>query len=301
MERPALTSRLTRLLLAGLCATALCGAALAEETTQPFTDASRLVAVGGSVLETVYALGEEGRLVARDTTGIYPPEAASLPDVGYMRTLSPEGVLAVNPTALLVVEGSGPPEALEVLAKGSVPYVTVPEAYSTQGVLEKVRVVGHALGVEAKAEALIADLAAEFEAAAAVTAAIPEAERVKVLFVISVQDGKVRAAGNHTAAHGIIELAGAINPLADMQGYQTLNDEALLELNPDVVLTMSNSGAGDLTEQLKSNAALAATPALVNGRMLQMDGAFLLGFGPRTPAAILELARSLYGEKVAAN
>ena len=41
------------------------GLAHAEETTQPFADASRLVAVGGSVLETVYALGEEARLVAR--------------------------------------------------------------------------------------------------------------------------------------------------------------------------------------------------------------------------------------------
>lgn len=285
-----------RSLAALLLATGLTLPALAQEPIQPFADASRLVVIGGSLLETVYALGEESKLVARDSTGIYPPEAAALPDVGYMRALSPEGVLGANPTALLVVEGAGPPETLDVLAKGSVPTVMVPDAYSHQGVLDKVAAVGAALGVPDKAAALAATLDAEMAAAEALTASIPDAERQRVLFVISAQDGKIRAAGDGTAANGIIALAGGINPLAGMAGYQTLTDEAILTANPDVVLMMSNSGAGDFSDQLKANAALAATPALVNGRILKMDGAFLLGFGPRTPAAIRALAEDLYGD-----
>lgn len=272
--------------------------ALAQDEVTPFTDPSRLVAIGGSLLEIVYALGEEGKLVARDTTGVYPPEAMALPDVGYMRALSPEGVLAVNPSALLVVEGSGPPETLDVLAKGSVPYVTVPDDFSHEGVLAKVRTVGKALGVADKAEALATELDQQMQAAEAATKDVPEAERQKVLFVISVQDGKIRAAGTGTAANGIIELAGAINPLAEMHGYQTLSDEAILTANPDVVLFMNNTGATDFVDKLKANPALAATPAVTNGRIEQIDGAFLLGFGPRTPAAILELSHQLYGDKI---
>jgi iron complex transport system substrate-binding protein len=278
-----------RSLAALLLATGLTLPVLAQEPIKAFADASRLVVIGGSLLETVYALGEEGKLVARDSTGIYPPEAAALADVGYMRALSPEGVLGANPTALLVVEGAGPPETLDVLAKGSVPTVMVPDAYSHQGVLDKVAAVGAALGVPDKAAALAATLDAEMAAAEALTASIPDAERQRVLFVISAQDGKIRAAGDGTAANGI-------NPLAGMAGYQTLTDEAILTANPDVVLMMSNSGAGDFSDQLKANAALAATPALVNGRILKMDGAFLLGFGPRTPAAIRALAEDLYGD-----
>lgn len=272
--------------------------ALAQEEVAPFADPSRLVVIGGSLLEIVYALGEEGKLVARDTTGVYPPEAAALPDVGYMRALSPEGVLAVNPSAMIVVEGSGPPETLDVLSKGSVPYVTVAEDYSHAGVLTKVRTVGKALGVGDKAEALAQTLDADMRAAEAVTSAIPDAERQKVLFVISVQDGKVRAAGAGTAANGIIELAGGVNPLAQMHGYQTLSDEAILTANPDIVLYMNNNGATGFVDGLKSNAALAATPALANERIIEIDAAFLLGFGPRTPAAIRDLAAALYGDKV---
>jgi iron complex transport system substrate-binding protein len=262
-----------------------------------FADPSRIAVIGGSLLEIVYALGEEGRVVARDTTGVYPPEAAGLPDVGYMRALSPEGVLAVNPSGLLVIEGSGPPEALDVLSRGSVPYITVPEGYSHEGILTKVRAVGTALGVTDKAEALAARLEGELKAAEAATADIPKAERKRVLFIISVQDGKIRAAGGHTAANGIIGLAGAVNPLADMNGYQTLTDEAILTADPDFIVMMDN-GQADFTAELSANPALAATVALSEGNLVRMDGAFLLGFGPRTPAAILALAAELYGDRV---
>lgn len=292
--------RLVRSSLLALAAVAgLAFPTMAQDEVTPFADSSRLVVVGGSLLEIVYALGEEQRLVARDTTGVYPPEAAALPDVGYMRSLSPEGVLAVNPSALIVVEGSGPPETLDVLSNSSVPYVTVPDTYSHDGVLEKVRIVGKALNVENEAKALAATLDAEMQAAEALTGAIPAAERQKVLFVSSVQDGKIRAAGAGTGANGIIELAGGINPLGEMHGYQTLSDEAILSTNPDVVLYMNNTGATGFVDGLKSNPALAATRAVQNNRIFEVDAAEALAFGPRTPAAIRELAEQIYGDKVA--
>lgn len=289
--------RLPRFLLALAALGGLAAPAYASEIT-PFADPSRVAVIGGSLLEIVYALGEEGKVVARDTTGIFPPEATALPDVGYMRALSPEGVLSVNPSALLVVEGSGPPEALDVLSKGSIPYVTVPEDFSHAGILTKVRAVGEALGVTDKAEALATSLDAELKAAEAATVGIPDVERKRVLFVISVQEGKIRAAGSGTAANGIISMAGGINPLAEMHGYQTLSDEAVITANPDYVVMMQNSGAGDFSADLAANAALAASPALKQGRLLKVDGAFMLGFGPRTPKAILTLAHDLYGDRV---
>lgn len=270
----------------------------AQDEVAPFADPSRVVAIGGSLLEIVYALGEEKYLVARDSTGLYPETALALPDVGYMRALSPEGVLSVNPTAILVVEGSGPPEALDVLSKGSIPYVTVPDSFSHEGILTKVRYVGKALGVPEKAEVLAATLEAELTAAEAATKDIPAEERQRVLFVISAAEGKVRAAGTGTAANGIVVLAGGINVLGDMQGYQTLTDEALLAAAPDVILMMDNRNQSEIESQLVAHPALALSPAVVNNRIVKIEGAFLLGFGPRTPAAILELATRLYGDKV---
>ena len=110
------------------------GATFAEEITGRVADASRVVSIGDFITEIVYALGEEGRLVGRDFTSTYPDAANKLPDVGYMRALSPEGVLSINPTAIIAVEGSGPKETIEVLKKASVPFVFVPEKYTAASV-----------------------------------------------------------------------------------------------------------------------------------------------------------------------
>src|ERR1700712_3757458 len=63
----------------------------ARAADMPKLNTSRLVSIGGDVTEIVYALGEEKRLIARDSTSTYPDAATKLPDVGYMRALSPEG------------------------------------------------------------------------------------------------------------------------------------------------------------------------------------------------------------------
>lgn len=259
-----------------------------------FEDTSRLVSIGGSLTEIIFALGEEGKLVARDQTAIYPEAAMALPDVGYMRQLAPEGVLSVTPSGLLVIEGSGPPEALEVLSHAGVEYQTVPESYSAEGVLVKIRAVGQALGVEEKAEALATVTQQQFDDLAARTAAVTEPKRV--LFILSTQGGKIQASGTGTAADGIIALAGAVNAIDDYLGYKALTEEAIIDAAPDVILMMDRGGDHGATDaDLKSNPAIALTPAGQSGAFHRLDGAYLLGFGPRAAAAAAEVADLLYG------
>jgi iron complex transport system substrate-binding protein len=277
--------------LVSIAATSACFAA--PPTITPFKDVSRLVSISGSLTEIVYALGEERHLVARDTTGTYPPAATALPDVGYMRALSAEGVLAVDPSAILVVHGSGPADALALLEKAGVPYVEVPDDYSGQGILDKVLTVGAALGASDKAEALAGQLTDQLNAVAAAAAKVATPKRV--LFVLSVQDGKLMASGTGTAADGIIHLAGATNATGSYPGYKLLNDEAIIAANPDAILMMDNAGDESATSAaILANPAVQLTTAGQNKAVIHMDGSYLLGFGPRTPAAVLDLVHQLY-------
>lgn len=281
--------------LAGMAASS--GGALAGDAGY---DTSRLVSVGGSLTEIVYALGEEERLVARDSTSMFPPEALGLPDIGYMRALSPEGVLSIDPSVIVMLEGSGPPEALEVLEKASVPLVVVPERFDEAGILEKIAVVGKVLGVEDKAGELAARVADDIDAARAATAEIEQ--RKKVLFVLSLQGGRVLASGTGTAADGIIALAGGVNAVTAYPGYKQLSDEAIIEAAPDVILAMDRGGDHETqASDLLDHPALAATPAARKRSVVRMDGAFLLGFGPRTADAARKLAAALYGDAVGAH
>ncbi|MER8919553.1 hemin ABC transporter substrate-binding protein [Mesorhizobium sp. M0802] len=268
----------------------------ASENVAVFADTSRIVAIGGSITEIVYALGEEGHLVARDSTSRYPAAAVALPDVGYMRQLSPEGVLSVNPSGILALHGSGPKEAVDVLKKSSVPFIDVPEHYSHDGILEKIRIVGKALGVDAKAETLVAETDAKLKAAEKQTASIKQ--RKRILFVLSIQGGKILAAGTDTAGDGTIKLAGAVNAVEGFSGYKQMSDEAIVTARPDVILAMKNAGPPIAEAELFAIPSITSTPAGEGRKLILMDGSYLLGFGPRTSDAIHDLAVSLYGSQV---
>jgi len=259
-------------------------------------DAARLLSIGGSVTEIVHALGQGERLVARDTTSTWPPEVAELPDVGYARALSPEGVLSVNPTRILAIEDAGPPETIEVLRASGIPFTTVPDASDGPGILRKIAVVGEALNVPGRAEALIEETRAALDAAQAQTARIAPENRKRVLFILSLQGGRILAGGRDTQAAGIIEMAGGINAADTFSGYKQMTDEAVSGVAPDVILMMDREGDHAVADDvLLSMPAIRPTPAARTEAVVRMPGLYLLGFGPRTAQAARDLHRALYG------
>ena len=163
--------------------------------TVAIADTSRVVSVGGSVTEILYALGLDDRIIAVDTTSVFPPAAMrEKPNVGYMRQLSAEGVLSVSPTLILAEDGSGPPDTITLLEKASLPFVLVPNEKSAEGVAEKVRFVGDAMGVAAESDRLADALASDFATLQAEIA--PIEKRVRALFVFSLTDGRILAGGS---------------------------------------------------------------------------------------------------------
>ena len=252
--------------------------------------AERVLALGGVVTEIVYALGQGDRLVARDTTSSFPPEASDLPDVGYVRALSAEGVLSVGPDLIIAIEGSGPPETMQVLQSANIEIVTVPEGYDAAAVLEKIRVVAEALDVPGEG----ARLAAEVDVALGAAMAPHELDTApRVLFILSLQGGRIMAAGTDTAAEGIIGLSGGVNAMEGFDGYQQISDEAVLLADPDVILMMDRTGDHDAdTSEIFAHPVLGRTSAAENGAIVRQPGLLLLGFGPRTPEAIEALSEA---------
>lgn len=251
----------------------------------------RVLSLGGSVTEIIYALGEQDRLIARDSTSSFPPEVEALPDVGYLRALSPEGVLSVEPDLVIAEEGAGPPEAVAVLEAASVPFISVPDGYDPAAVRTKIEAVANALGVPEKG-AVLAD-----EVEATLAAAVDGASNGKskrVMFVLSMQGGRILASGRDTAADGIIRLAGGENAVTEYEGYKPLTDEAAIAARPDVILMMDRGGNHSAdNSDLFAHPGLAATPAAENNAVVRIDGLLLLGFGPRTPEAVQRLSDAL--------
>ena len=267
-------------------------AALAVLVAMPVAadPARRIVSAGGSVTEIVYALGQEDRLVARDSTSTYPEAARELPDIGYVRRLSPEGLLSVDPDLILVEDGAGPPEALALIRETEIPVVTIPMGFDRAAVLAKIAAVAEALDMRAQGAALAARIAGEIDAATADVTGPGQ----RVLFVLSVQDGRLLAAGQNTAADGVIRMAGARNAVTGFDGYKQLSDEAVLSAAPDAILLMEARGDADVAQsEVLAHPAIAATPAGRDAAVIRMNGMLLLGFSVRTGQAVTELAAAL--------
>jgi iron complex transport system substrate-binding protein len=254
---------------------------------------ARIVSIGGAITEILYALGFEDRLTGVDTTSLYPSAAMrDKPNVGYMRQLSAEGVLGLNPSLVLAMQGSGPKETIEILEAAKVPLVMVPETFSEQGLLDKIALVGRAMDATSRAaclsSAVAGDLAQMRELRSKVT------KPVRVMFVMSLLNGRAMAAGKITAANEIIQLAGAVNAIDGYEGYKPINDEAIIAAKPDVVLSIARSKDSVEAEAVFAHPAFALTPAAGNKAFISMEGLYLLGFGPRTAAAARDLAVKLY-------
>tara|TARA_B100000787_G_C16194963_1_gene300113 strand:- start:2514 stop:3410 length:897 start_codon:yes stop_codon:yes gene_type:complete len=282
--------------LYGLGILVACAGVLVAHAAVGDADRNRILSIGGSVTEIIFALGEQDRLVARDTTSSFPLAAKDLPDVGYMRSLSPEGVLSVNPGLILAEEGSGPPETIAVLEAADIPFYFIPDNYSKAGIINKIRKVGEVLEVENRAETLIALVSADLDAAIQRSQDRPDAARKRVLFILSTKGGRILASGLNTAANGILEMAGARNAVTEFEGYKPLTDEAVSAVAPDVILMMArgdnHSASNDALFEMP---AIATTPAAQTRSVVRMNGLYLLGFGPRTAAAITDLSTALYG------
>jgi iron complex transport system substrate-binding protein len=120
-------------------------------------------------------------------------------------------------------------------------------------------------------------------------------EPPRVLFVLSMQGGRIMAAGDDTSAAGIIALAGGVNAMEGFDGYQQVSDEAVVLSQPDVILMMDRSGdhAAD-DDQVRAHPALGATPAAESGAIVRLPGLLMLGFGPRTPEAVRALSQAFH-------
>ena len=124
----------------------------------------RVVSIGGSVTEIVYRLDRSDQLVAVDSTSTYPAPAAELPDVGYMRQLSAEPILSLDPDHVIVAADAGPPVVFEKLRSADVPVTRVADEPSPAGVIDKVSTVATTLGAEEEGEALAERLKTRFDA-----------------------------------------------------------------------------------------------------------------------------------------
>ena len=246
----------------------------------------RVVTIGGDVTEIVWALGAGQDVVARDSTSLHPDAVKKLPDVGYLRQLNAEGILAMRPTLVLASAQAQPSMALKQIESSKVKVVIVPAENKLQSIDAKVAAVATALGKTTEGDTLRKTLHDQLALIS------DQALGKKVLFIMTHGGMTAMAAGQETAADAAIHAAGLDNAMQGFRRYQPLSQEGVIASKPDLILVttdgMKTLGGEDRVWALPG---LAQTPAGKNKQLMVVDDMALLGFGIATPQTILALRK----------
>ena len=260
------------------------------EACEKALDSSRITSAGGSITEIIYFLEQESRLIAVDVTSNYPESALNLPSIGYVRALSAEGVLSLDPTLIIGENDMGPPSVIDQIKRTNVEIKILPEIHTASGIISKIECVGSMMGMTKKEinfyNNKLFEKISELESS--------RGERKKIIYILSMQSGSPLIAGSSTSGNGLISLVGGINPLSSFEGWKPVGTESIIQAEPDLIIISERGLKGFGTiEELKNHPALYLTPAAQNNNILALDGMASLGFGPRTIDTALQIAKIL--------
>ena len=249
----------------------------------------KIVVAGGSITEVIYALGEQQRIVGVDSSSIFPAVATTQPQIGYVRKISVEGILSLNPDIILAEADIGPKKVVEQLKRTAANLVILHENDSFWRIENKIEQIASLLQVQSKGVELAQALKVDRDA---LTHILEQATiKPKVLVIRSNQ---LMVAGADTTVNELVSIAGGKNVMASsVTNWQTISSEAALVLNPDVIITMS-IGVHDQQSNSELLNAFKFSNAVKNKRVHNFDVAYLLSMGPRTPQALVELAHAFY-------
>jgi iron complex transport system substrate-binding protein len=283
---------------AGWVLFALCSALLPGLAAQAAeAPAQRWISAGGALSEWVVELGGADRLVAVDTTSRHLPQLQQLPVIGYQRQLAAEGILALAPDVLVGTEEMGPLPVLEQLRAAGVRIEIMPATAQLSVLQSNLRRLGDLLGAPQRGTKAAAEYAERLHAQQRRAAlAVQQQPAPGVLLLLGHAGASPLAAGQESLGDWLIDRAGGRN-LVSHQGYKALSVEALVALDPEVLLVADRSLQGEAARAalLQQNPALAGTRAFRDGRVLLVDPTLLVGgLGPRLPDQLAVLTAAFY-------
>jgi iron complex transport system substrate-binding protein len=259
-----------------------------QATDLKHANSQRLVTLGGSVTEIVYALGAGDLIIATDQSSLYPKQAQQLPSVGYYRSVPAEGVAAMRPSLVLASDHAGPPLAIKQLKALGIQVESLSDEPTMVSLQSRIRQIAHVLHQEQAGE----DLIVQVNQRVAAALKIPVQSQPTMLIVM--RGGKLLGAGGDTAANVVIEQSGLQNVFVALKSYQPITPEAVSVAAPEVIIvTQSTVSALGGLEKVKAQPVLMHTPAVKNNQVIVLDDLLAQGFGPRVGLAIQTIRGAL--------
>jgi iron complex transport system substrate-binding protein len=200
----------------------------------------RIVSLAPNLTEMLFALGAGDRVAGVTRFCDAPSEAARKPRVGDMLAPDLESILGLRADLVVMTVEGNRRETLRRLEGLGIP-VFVSNPRGIDGVRVAMRRLGALLGCSARAHHVDDSTAAIRDS---IRAHPPARRDQRLLMFVSVRP--LMVAGPGSFIDSLIREAGGINAAAALHGaYPVLSREALLELDPDVIVLPDDMLGGD--------------------------------------------------------
>lgn len=216
--------------------------------------------------------------------GVYPKA------VPRLRT-DPERILSCEPD-LVCVAGYTEPEALRQTVGSGLAVLRWSRFNSFADILAALRLTGAAVGEEARAAALGAELEALL---ADLAARLAGASPVRVLYY----DPPTYTMGRGTLIGEILARAGGANVVdaLGIVGPGQIGLETVLGLEPDAIVVPRYADNGSRVDELRANPIWQQVPAVRAGRVHEIPGAWIATVSHHAARGLSRVARVLHPDR----
>jgi iron complex transport system substrate-binding protein len=247
----------------------------------------RIVSIGPSNTEFLFALGAGDRVVGDDDFSDEPAAATTKEHVGGVK-VNLEKVVSLKPDLIVTVKFSD--GTLEALSQTSAAVLVV-DPQGAADVARSATLIGQAIGADGAK--LAADIQTQLDAVKAKTDPAP---KLKVFHEIDASDPvRIYTVGPGSFIDDLINLAGGVNVFATARtAYPTVSSEEIVRADPDVIV-LGDSLYGTKIDSIVSRPGWAALSAVKNARVYAGLSVFSRP-GPRLGEAALEYAKLVHPE-----
>ncbi|MBN96574.1 MAG: hypothetical protein CMC56_01510 [Flavobacteriaceae bacterium] len=224
-------------------------------------DLSKIVVAGGSITEIIYYLGHQSKITAVDRTSRYPIEAKKLPSIGYVRNLSVEGVLSLNPSIVIGENDMGPTTVVEKIISMGIDLRIIPEIQTIEGIYKKINCVSSIFPESKLAQKRVQNLKESIKNLQ-ILRNRSKGNPKKVMVILSIFGSSPIVAGKDTSGNSFIEILNFKNIANNFSGWKAVGIEHITKMNPDVILITKRGSRGyDSSQKLADSQIFKYTNA----------------------------------------
>jgi len=250
----------------------------------PNTGSERLITIGGCITDIVFDLGLGDKVIAVDISSVSPPSVKKLPQVGYIRGISAEGILSMMPSRILTTTDMGPPNVVSQIKKSGVDIHIFKSPSSFEDILSLVDEIANLYNIQERGSLLKQEMINYRDRILDIKSSYTYEPSIALF--MNPAFGVYPAAGGNTRADYLINFIGGKNIFSEkFDKYRKVDKESIVALDPDIIIIGTTMGQ-DMTNfkaHIEGASEFKSISAVSSGMVFYIDIGDYLSFGSSFP------------------